>query len=75
MILKDSLRSATPPGEAKGEVAGAGTIQFTYLFREQRGAKSPYHLQIGYSCNRRDNKTGSIDKTIKMFYSILSEFV
>ena len=41
-----------PPGEAKGEVAGAGTIQFTYLFREQRGAKSPYHLQIGYSCNR-----------------------
>ena len=27
------------------------------------------------SCNHRDNKTGSIDKTIKMFYSIPSEFV
>ena len=45
-------KSSFPPGEAKGEVAGAGTIQFTYLFREQRGAKSPYHLQIVYSCNR-----------------------
>ena len=41
-----------PPGGSQGEVAGAGTIQFTYLFREQRGAKSPYHLQIVYSCNR-----------------------
>ena len=24
-------KSSFPPGEAKGEVAGAGTIQFTYL--------------------------------------------
>ena len=56
-------KSSFPPGEAKGEVAGAGTIQFTYLFREQRGAKSPYHLQIGYSCNRPDDATGDCTNT------------
>ena len=56
-------KSSFPPGEAKGEVAGAGTIQFTYLFREQRGAKSSYHLQIGYSCNRPDDATGDCTNT------------
>ena len=28
-------KSSFPPGEAKGEVAGAGTIQHTHLFQER----------------------------------------
>ena len=49
-----------PPGEAKGEVTEAGSIQCTYLFRERRGVKSPYHLQIVSSRNR----SAIITKTI-----------
>ena len=41
-----------PLGGSQEEVAGADTIPCTHLFRERRGAKSPYPLQIIYSCNR-----------------------
>ena len=39
-----------PPGGSQEEVAGADTIPCTHLFRERRGAKSPYPLQIFNSC-------------------------
>ncbi len=68
-------KSSFPPGEAKGRLRELTPFNIPICSRRGRTAKSPYHLQIGYSCNRRGNKTGSIDKTIKMFYSILSEFV
>ena len=43
-----------PLGGSQEEVAGADTIPCTHLFRERRGAKSPYHLQFAYSCTCRD---------------------
>ena len=65
--FRSAVKSGSfPPGEAKGEVTEAGSIQCTYLFRERRVVKSPYHLQIVSSRNRR----AIIAKTI-VIHSIL----
>jgi hypothetical protein len=37
IILKDSLRSATPPGEAKGQSREADPIHRTAQLRKQAG--------------------------------------
>ena len=58
-----------PPGGSQEEVAGACAIQCTPLFREWQVAKSPYHLQIAYSCNRHNRQRFPIDKILVPSYN------
>ena len=62
-----------PPGGSQAEVAGAGTIHCTHLFRERWGAKSPYHLQIVYSCNRPAGSKRSLDDPEGLCYNMSTE--
>ena len=62
-----------PLGGSQEEVAGADTIPCTHLFRERWGAKSPYHLQIVYSCNRPAGSKRSLDDPEGLCYNMSTE--
>ena len=58
-----------PPGGSQEEVAGANSIQCTHPFRERWVAKSPCHLQIVYSRNRRAEELSGIANTADLLYT------